>query len=54
MLFSFEEDFSKLKTASGRGIAVSDPALETGATNLFDGMSGGVVVTDAINGGNDK
>jgi hypothetical protein len=54
MLFSFEEDCSKLKTASGRRIFVSDPGLKTGATNLFGVMSGGVVFTNVLNGGNDK
>jgi hypothetical protein len=54
MLFSFAEDSSKLKTASGRRIFVLDPGLETGATNLFGVKSGGVVVTNVLNGGNDK
>jgi hypothetical protein len=54
MLFSFAEDCSKLKTASGRRIFVSDPGLKTGATNLFGVMSGGVVFTNVLNGGNVK
>jgi hypothetical protein len=43
----------KLKAAAGRGVAVSDPSLKTDETYLFGGISGGVVVTDVINGGND-
>jgi hypothetical protein len=50
---SGQDDSSKLKAVSRRGIGVSDPALKTGETNLFSGMSGGVVVADVINGGND-
>jgi len=54
MLFSFAEDSSKLKTASGRRISFWIPGLETEATNLFGVKSGGVVLTNVLNGGNDK